>query len=69
MRGPPYSPELNPVENLWHYLKSHYWSNRPYADYDALEEAAMTAWQTAVLNTELVRTVCAAPHLKRADSS
>ena len=22
---PPYSPELNPVENLWHYLRSHYW--------------------------------------------
>ena len=65
---PPYSPELNPIENLWHYLKSHYWSNRAYADYDALEEAAMTAWQTAVLNTELVKTVCVAPYLKRADS-
>ena len=24
---PPYSPELNPVENLWHYLRSHYWAN------------------------------------------
>ena len=21
---PPYSPELNPIENLWHYLKSHF---------------------------------------------
>ncbi|MHC4756940.1 MAG: transposase [Planctomycetota bacterium] len=21
---PSYSPELNPVENLWHYLRSHY---------------------------------------------
>ena len=30
---PPYSPELNPVENLWHYLRSHYWANRIYADY------------------------------------
>jgi len=26
---PPYSPELNPVENLWHYLRAHHWSNRP----------------------------------------
>lgn len=34
---PAYSPELNPVENLWHYLKSHYWSNRAYVDYEALE--------------------------------
>ena len=31
---PPYSPELNPIENLWHYLKSHYWSNRTYEDCD-----------------------------------
>ena len=23
VRLPPYSPELNPIENLWHYLKSH----------------------------------------------
>jgi transposase len=30
---PPYSPELNPTENLWHYLRSHYWSNRSYDDY------------------------------------
>ena len=33
---PPYSPDLNPIENLWRYLKSHFWSNRSYADYDAL---------------------------------
>jgi transposase len=60
---PPYSPELNPIENLWHYLKSHYWSNRNYTDYDALEDAA---WQTAVLDQDLMKTVCAAPYLERA---
>jgi len=65
---PPYSPELNPIENLWHYLKSHYWSNRNYADYDALEAAAMTAWKTAVLDEDLMKTVCAAPYLERATS-
>jgi transposase len=65
---PAYSPELNPIENLWHYLKSHFWSNRTYADYDALEHAAMAAWQKAVLNTKLIQTVCAATHLLRASS-
>ncbi len=64
---PPYSPELNPIENLWHYLKSHYWSNRAYADYDALEDAAITAWHTAVLDPEIMKSVCAVPYLKRAD--
>jgi transposase len=65
---PPYSPELNPMENLWHYLKSHYWSNRAYADYEELEEAAVDAWRNAVLDPELMKTVCNAPYLQRAGS-
>jgi len=65
---PAYSPELNPIENLWHYLKSHFLSNHAYADYQALETAAINAWKTAVLNAELMKTVCAAPYLNRADS-
>ena len=55
---PPYSPELNPVENLWHYLRSHYWANRIYADYDALRLAAVEAWQKAALDKEIVKSVC-----------
>jgi len=39
---PPYSPELNPMENLWHYLRSHYWSNRTFGDYGDLCDAGMT---------------------------
>jgi transposase len=62
---PPYSPELNPVENLWHYLRSHYWSNRIYADYDALRVAAIDAWQKAALDKELVKSVCCAPYTRR----
>ncbi len=41
---PPYSPELNPVERLWAYLKSHYLSNRAYQDYDDLFDACGQAW-------------------------
>jgi hypothetical protein len=61
---PPYSPELNPIENLWHYLKrfywlkSHYWNNRNDADNDALEEAATTVWRTAVLDQDRLRPCC-----------
>lgn len=65
---PPYSPELNPIENLWHYLKSHFWSNRAYPDYESLEQAAMEAWHTAVLTPELMKTVCAAPYTESAIS-
>ena len=66
---PPYSPELNPIENLWHYLKSRFWSNRAYQDYDALEQAAVDAWRQAVLDPELMKSVCAAPYLESATSN
>jgi transposase len=61
---PAYSPELNPIENLWHYLKSHHWSNRVYADYDALFVAAEQAWQTVCLTPANIQTICAAPYSK-----
>ena len=60
---PPYSPELNPVENLWHYLRSHYWSNRDYENYAALMKAATDAWHQAALNPQIIKTVCEAPYL------
>jgi transposase len=41
---PAYSPELNPVERLWSYLKSHFLSNRAYSDYDDLFSACREAW-------------------------
>ena len=59
----PYSPELNPVENLWHYLRSHHWSHRVYRDYQALQEAAVEAWRAVCLDPEKIRTICAAPYL------
>lgn len=61
---PPYSPQLNPIENLWHYLRSHFWSNRWYRDYDALMEAAIGAWRQAALDMKLVKSVCRAPYLE-----
>jgi len=59
----PYSPELNPAENLWHYLRSHHWSHRVYLDYEALRDAAAVAWRAVCLDPEKVRTICAAPYL------
>lgn len=59
----PYSPELNPVENLWHYLRSHHWSHRVYLDYEELRDAATVAWRAVCLDPEKIRTVCAAPYL------
>jgi hypothetical protein len=51
------------VENLWHDLRSHHWSNRVYDDYDALLEAATEAWRKVCLAPEKIRSICAAPYL------
>jgi transposase len=59
---PAYSPELNPVENLWHYLRSHHWSNRKYDTVEDLLEAAETAWRATCLDPNVIRTVCRAPY-------
>jgi transposase len=61
----PYSPELNPVENLWHYLRAHYWSNGVYRDYEALLAVATETWRTVCMDPEKVRSICAAPYLER----
>ncbi len=63
-----YSLELDTVENLWHCLKSHYWSNSVYEDYGALEALAIEVWCHIALDSDLMKTVCAVPWLKRATS-
>lgn len=60
---PPYSPELNPVENLWHYLRSHHWSNRVYSDYEDLKEEAVHSLCKVCLDADRMKTVCAADYV------
>lgn len=60
---PPYSPELNPVERLWHYLRSHFLSNLAYEGYQHLLDAGAQAWQQ--LTPELLRSVCSCTYLPR----
>lgn len=53
---PPYSPELNPVERVWAYLRSHQLSNRVYEDYEALFTATGDAWNT--LPPDTLKSIC-----------
>ena len=62
---PPYSPELNPVENLWHYLRSHHWSNRAYDGYKALEEEAIRSLNALCQDAEKLKTICNVEYVLR----
>ena len=63
---PPYSPQLNPIEKLWQYLRQHYWSNRVYKNYDHLRQAAREAWQKVCLNPKKVKSICRAMYIESA---
>jgi transposase len=62
---PPYSPELNPVENLWHFLRSHHWSSRVYRDYSEREQEAIRSLCAVCRDVERVKSVGAADHLRK----
>lgn len=53
---PSYSPELNAIERLWGYLKSHHLSNRVHADYDDLLNTCRDAWNR--ITPEQFCTIC-----------
>lgn len=56
---PPYSPELNCIERLWLYIKSHFLSNRVFADYDHLLRAGTDAYRALEPQRELLKSICA----------
>ena len=56
---PAYSPELNPIENLWHYLKSHFWSNRATTTTTPSNKPPSTLGERRC-STETMKTICAA---------
>lgn len=41
---PPYSPELNPHENIWEYMKNNFLSNRVYQNLEHVITACCQAW-------------------------
>jgi transposase len=53
---PPYSPELNPIEGVWEFVKGHYLCNRIYENYDALLDAGADALKR--LNESRIKSIC-----------
>ena len=55
---PPYSPELNPVERVWLYLKERYLSHRLHDDYDAIVDATCKAWNRLTAEAGRITSLC-----------
>ena len=41
---PPYAPELNPVENVWQFLRANWLAISVFGSHDAILDACCAAW-------------------------
>src|SRR3954451_1602640 len=67
---PPYSPELNPVERVWEYLRDRWLSHRVLAGgYQAVVDAACAAWNALLAEPGRLRSLPSFPWLPPAVST
>ena len=54
---PPYCPELNPMENVWDYLRGNKLSHLVWDGYDAIVGACVEAWRFLVGDPDRIRSI------------
>ena len=65
---PPYSPESNPVERVWLYLRERFLSLRVFADYPAIVDACCDAWRRLVAEPGRLRSLCDQSWIRKVSS-
>jgi len=58
---PPYSPELNPIERLWKYLKTNYIHNHVFDSLKHMMEKMVCAFE--YLNDDVIASLCHCSYL------
>lgn len=54
---PSRSPELNPVENVWQFLRANFLSNRVFETYDDIIDAACDAWNRLIAIPQTITSI------------
>ena len=55
---PPYAPELNPVEQIWHWLRQRKLANRSFKSYEEIVDVSCEAWNFFTEQADLINTMC-----------
>jgi transposase len=56
-----YSPELNPTENVWEYLRQNKLSIRVFDSYEAIVDACCDAWNDLIATPERIASIATRP--------
>lgn len=54
---PPYAPELNPMENVWDYLRANKLSTGVWDDYNAILQVCSKAWNWFANDPDRIRSI------------
>jgi hypothetical protein len=54
---PSRAPELNPVENIWQYLRQTWLSNRVFETYEDIIDAACDAWRRLIAQPDTITSI------------
>lgn len=65
---PAYSPELNPVENVWEYLRANFLSHCVWDTYEAILDACQSAWNKLMQMPERIASITSPDFATRSDS-
>ena len=57
LKLPPYAPELNPVENIWAYLRANGLAHQVWETYAAIEDACCNAWNRLTRLPDVIRSI------------
>ena len=57
LRLPPYSPELNPMENVWDYLRQNKLCAQVWASYEQILDACQNAWRFLINDPDRIRSI------------
>ncbi len=63
---PPYSPQLNPMERVWLWLRERFLSLRVFADFDEIVDACCRAWNAFADDPDRIRFLCLQPWIRKA---
>jgi transposase len=54
---PPRSPELNPVENVWQFMRDNWLSNRIFGSYEQIVDLCCDAWNKLIDQPWLIMSI------------